>query len=1797
MAKSKFTKVGMLRGLIDAAYNSVPQQPQQASLNFGMSKADIDSIYDGYSTQNQAQSTPEIPKLEDNTVNPVQNTATPTIADELERMRKVKAENKPLSESEQRAVDMYLSDLEKASTPDYKPDFKAEIDRMNALANDETVNWSEGEKKAREDYLTRLQSAYEDEQKKNAPVPVRSTVTNKSVKTPSKQKKDEKITEEPVKKDQTNFTKTMSANEKRDYDRAMKAISQAKGRALSANEQRDMERAMSAIENAKQTTEEGSKNLEEQYADIPEFGELNKLVRTTPTPTPTPKTAEEMILNPNSVMNTSKYGYDDKGFPLNMPVDNESTSEKVDRYISPDVKMTKEEKKEAKQILKDYLDENPKAKRAFNTNNPNEAMALQFQMTDEERNEFLKMSTLANKTNSISSVAMGAIGWVPFLKKLGDKTNELMGGNPETNFSTQFENAQKQNPLLYMGGEMGAKMGLYSSLSPYLEEITPLANLTNGLGTALAGGNATVGNVLGKIARGTVADALLDTLPTEAENYANGMRGADLITDAAGNLALNTLFNAGAEAIPYVWDAAKGLFNKNNVDQAADVIRNADELNPLEMAAKNADVADNAAVQSRQAADEITRLQEQIPEVPAEGITNPVVKEATKSAEDQNLIKQAEDAFRRDTDADLYRKLMNNEITYDEFMQNAKDPNLKKLASGGIPGEESAESAIKNELQPYNEPILENGDKVSRFATNSMRRGTNLTPEEYEKNIDLNQFKYESKSEKQSMEDAWKMIEDEGVDNLKSRLLSEDAKDLTQSEIDALMSITRTNNATARAMEAAGEDASALRAETNAIYKKLRKQESSNAQALQALAKWTRNTPEGMLMHAENIVNGNLKPKKSGLQKKFDKFMKKSKDMDFSPEFESKFMEEAEKLFQLGDMDSREAKDIMARLGRLVNEQIPVKLPEKVQAYLMDNMLGNFRTLITRNAGGNVGLNAMEQLVTRPLAAAIDSGFAKVTGKRTQAGLSGKALKEYIEGFGKGLADEAHDLKTGLHTARTGENTLERAIQANRHVFKTKIPDKLDSLVKNGLSVGDRPFYEATYKQTLGDYYRLREKGVMGDVLQNLSDEEFKMYAETAAKLNGLSAVYQNDSTLSNALLKLKNGLGELSQGMVGVDILSQFSMPFVKTPANVVDRAIDYSPLGAIRNTASTIREAKGGNFDQNRFVNETARNIIGTGLMGGAGAAAANGRISGKYSDKANIKQAQKDAGQQEYAWNYKDLQDKKKQMDIGWIPVLGSNAVAAAAFMDAFKNGDGGLGENLLEGVAAGGEALFDQSMFQGLQRLFGSGESFNSDDSLPKNMMNVVKSGLGQAIPSLARQIGQVVDPYQRDIGNSNEGLSFAGMDNYAINSLIKDIPFVRQNALAPKVDLSGNLIEENQGRSIPRKIIEDMILPGKITEIKENALDQEAIRLENSTGGTDAYRPKASRSAVEGKEGGESLYDNRGFELNPPKRMSNDEYVEYEQRFGKEITDIGNAVMNSDIYKKADNETKESMLKEAYSAVKNSVNSDYNGKGITGMAKEYHASEDGVNTILSELEAKHNEYGIKPDAYKEMKANNEDFTPYEGYKNAQAQLGISDNEKYREAYASGGKEGLAKEAQYQSAIKDMGVSDSKENREAFNASGVNGLQGVANTKQSAIDSGYVTKDGQANTEAYQNAITVLGNDSSAKNYKKVSDTMKQKGYTKQEQYIPYLENDGSLTDKQKGQYAYLYGGKPKEGSSADKALDKGYDYYYWYKLLQQVDDWNNNGKRDKGDRIKELYSWGWDQNTPEYDFFINGDLKY
>ena len=316
------------------------------------------------------------------------------------------------------------------------------------------------------------------------------------------------------------------------------------------------------------------------------------------------------------------------------------------------------------------------------------------------------------------------------------------------------------------------------------------------------------------------------------------------------------------------------------------------------------------------------------------------------------------------------------------------------------------------------------------------------------------------------------------------------------------------------------------------------------------------------------------------------------------------------------------------------------------------------------------------------------------------------------------------------------------------------------------------------------------------------------------------------------------------------------------------------------------------------------------------------------------------------QEYAWNVPEEIPGigGKQMDISWAPVVGSNLVAAAAAYDAYKNGNNDLVNNLAAGATAGGQALFDQSMFQGLQRLFGTGESYNSDEGIVANMGNVVKSGLSQAIPSLVRQAAQVKDPYQRDLAYSNKGTTFGPFEAYDINSLANNIPGLREDYLAPKVNSQGELMMENQGRSIPMKILEDMILPGKLTEVTSNRLNDEAKRLSEITTNASAYMPKPDRQYVDTEE----------------HTLTNEEWTEYRQRYGKEMTQAGETLLDSDFYKAADDGQKETYLKDVYSAVRSAINSEYTGNDVDGAAKAYKdagGGEKGTQAVVNYIAAK------------------------------------------------------------------------------------------------------------------------------------------------------------------------------------------------------------------------------------------------
>lgn len=868
-----------------------------------------------------------------------------------------------------------------------------------------------------------------------------------------------------------------------------------------------------------------------------------------------------------------------------------------------------------------------------------------------------------------------------------------------------------------------------------------------------------------------------------------------------------------------------------------------------------------------------------------------------------------------------------------------KVPTMQELIALRNYNPSGNELTISNIPPSYRVDSEPNG-KVSKTRTNTMPNSGIVTDAEMQKYSPENMFTYNEVSEKESVAQALDLIRNNTPQKTASDLLNK--KGLTGVETDALMTLWDSAVSRAQELDRQGYDSAEQWNLANQIFKKVQTEASRNGQAVQALAKWSRTTPTGMLAEAERIINSaNTKGTKSDLQKEMEKFTGKN-TVDLDPDFTKQFLNIAGAMQGL-DPNSQQAKYYMAQLGRLVNTKLPSTLSERLVTGLMDNMLGNFRTLITRNAGGNVGYNIMEQ-IKKPIAATIDKGLSKVTGKRTTAGLSKEGLSAYLEGFGNGIKEEVADFKSGLHTARSGENDLGTAVANNRHVYidkgsmlpdgvwntisenkaaklASKVLDKADALVHHGLSVGDRPFYEGTYAQTLQEYRDLRQRGVMGSVIQSLSDDEFENYAQAAAKINALAAVYQDDSALAKGLMKGKEAISDISRGVLGVDVLSQFAMPFVKTPANLVTRSIEYSPFGVVKNAVNTVREGveKDANgkahfnaegLDQSRIANETARNILGTGLWAGALGLASNGNLTGAYSDDKDMKQAQKNAGMQEYA-----LTNGNTDMDISWIPVLGNNLVAGASAYDTVKNDPDA--NPLTVGTKAGLKSLLDQSVFQGMQELFGGNSQFNNEQGIVENVADTVKEGVTQAVPSLMRQVGQVIDPYERNLGD--------GDNPYWKNSLYSSIPWLRTK-LPQKIDTEGNEVLQNQGRGTASKILEDMILPGKLTQHIPSKVNDEAMRIFTEDGVNNAFITKPEKK---------DLGDN----------FSDQAFVDYSKEVGKGKADVGSMLIDSDIYKSLTDTEKADLLNTAYKGVKGSVVKKYNDAS-NGDSKEIRAYDTG-----------------------------------------------------------------------------------------------------------------------------------------------------------------------------------------------------------------------------------------------------------
>lgn len=145
----------------------------------------------------------------------------------------------------------------------------------------------------------------------------------------------------------------------------------------------------------------------------------------------------------------------------------DKSEQELEKWLSPDYKLTGKDKEKAEKMLEDYFAKGTKARNLRDIRNPNYGMVIRSSMSEEELQEYQKMIALSNKLGVLSGFAEGVLGGIPFLHTMGDKLSEyIMESERHTLLDvskgdTMYANSLKQHGIATIAGTLTANIALW----------------------------------------------------------------------------------------------------------------------------------------------------------------------------------------------------------------------------------------------------------------------------------------------------------------------------------------------------------------------------------------------------------------------------------------------------------------------------------------------------------------------------------------------------------------------------------------------------------------------------------------------------------------------------------------------------------------------------------------------------------------------------------------------------------------------------------------------------------------------------------------------------------------------------------------------------------------------------------------------------------------------------------------------------------------------------------------------------------------------------------------------------------------------------------------------------------------------------------------------------------------------------------------------------------------------------------------------------------------------------------------
>lgn len=794
--------------------------------------------------------------------------------------------------------------------------------------------------------------------------------------------------------------------------------------------------------------------------------------------------------------------------------------------------------------------------------------------------------------------------------------------------------------------------------------------------------------------------------------------------------------------------------------------------------------------------------------------------------------------------------------------------------------DENTQRDRPGDVRPMEVPKTDaDGRKVSEFVGNAY--GAEITPDrmanQIESLVQSGALSYDPKSNREALKEAYTAIYGDkdgnggkGEASIRHQITRNLEKGkLAEGDIEKALILYEkyANRESQTSLDNASE-----------IMVDLQKMATMSGRNLQLFRLMRQMTPEGQMMTVKKSIDRDVESmQRSGRVKKDYKV---EIDQSLQNEFIAASMEEKNaKTPEQKQKAQEKVQKAQEAIAIDVAAKLPATFTAKWDAWRYTCMLGNPKTVI-RNLGGNGAFIPLKK-VKDGIGAALESKLVKEQSQRTKAVLGFSEEDKALKAWAKSDAKSQQVQDALKYSAKIGDDVTYSKMQENMLVFNNQALETVRKFTEKVTGSGDMLFKNPYYAESLAGF--MKGRGYTAEQINaGMVPETVMTEARSYAVEEAMKATFNDCNQFSDFV----SSIGRSDDGNIFKKLANKAAegvLPFRRTPANILARFYEYSPVNMIKSIVDLNTKVKNGEMSAAKAIDGIASGLTGTGVYA-LGWILASGvlpvRLRGSGTTEDEKRQGHQDYSIEFYA------DGKLYSYTIDWCAPTVMPLFVAANVYQAMEGNSSEKGMGFLTAMVNGAqgalEPMLELSCLSGIKDLVESAK-YSDGDAVYKIAANMATGYFQQGIPTILRQVSNAIP--------RNAQTTFANSEDKVVRGLQKEVaglPFV---GYAFKTDKRNAWGETEDRGNIAQRLFNTVVNPGNAKVTKVNDLETEIDRLNQVQ--PENVSPKGAERVI--------TYTDKEGQVHTNQRLTEEQYQKLAQVQGQTEKRILESLKESGAY--------------------------------------------------------------------------------------------------------------------------------------------------------------------------------------------------------------------------------------------------------------------------------------------------------